>query len=173
MSDLRQAEISGFYVGIRYTGSLKWIESRSSVKLIETFDWNCRTCVAWVHNQTEMWRWSHTTAAEVLFVKHVVSMDTDVVTVRLWQCSLTPAVIQVSVSRCVSVKWLFEAVVCLLGGLMQQGDAHTRITECMSVVSGVFTAVSAGVLAAARSALTFCSASFWQPLRCRKGKHQS
>lgn len=49
--DLRQAEISGFYVGIRYTGSLKWIESRSSVKLIKTFDWNCRTCVAWVHNR--------------------------------------------------------------------------------------------------------------------------
>lgn len=84
MSDLRHAESSGFYVGIRYTGSLKWIESRSSVKLIETFDWNFRTCVAWVHNQTGMWRWSHTTAAEVLFVKHVVSMDTDVVIVTMF-----------------------------------------------------------------------------------------
>lgn len=117
MSDLRQAEISGFYVGIRYTGSLKWIESRSSVKLIETFDWNCRTCVAWVHNQTEMWRWSHTTAAEVLFVKHVVSMDTDVVIVRLWRCSLTPAVILYRFRFLVACRWndcLKQLCVCLV-----------------------------------------------------------
>lgn len=35
-------------------------------------------------------------------------------------------------------------------------DAHARMTESRSVVSGVFTEVSAGVLAAARSKLFLC-----------------
>lgn len=56
---------------------------------------------------------------------------------------------------------------------MQQGDAHARIAKSRSVVSGVFTEVSAGVLAVARFVLTFYSASFWRPLRWRRVKHQS